>query len=171
MGEKPISSGGIAGFMKEFIRRAATHRYVALVFRIYIAGLFVHAAMYKINYTAEFAETIASYRMMPYWGVNLMAVVLPWVELICGVTLFLGIRARAATIIIGGLMLIFTIGISVNLLRDSPISCGCFSTLGDTISWKTLVRDLIWLSMCAHIFFFDKAFHLENRYAFRLKEI
>ena len=171
MGEKQTPCGGITGFMKVFFIRAASHRYLSLIFRLYIAGLFITADMYKITYSAELAETIASHQMAPYWGVNLMAVVLPWIELICGVALILGIRARAAAFIIAGLMLMFTIGIAINLLWDSPISCGCFSTLGDAISWKTLMRDIIWLAMTAHIFFFDKAFHLENRYAFRLKEI
>lgn len=148
-----------------------THRYLALAFRLYIAGLFIYAGMYKINYTAEFAETIASYRMIPYWGVNLMAVILPWIELVCGILLAAGVRARSAALIIGSMMLVFTIGIAINLLRGSPISCGCFSTLEDPISWQTLVRDLIWLAMIVHILFFDKAFHLEKRYAFRIEEI
>ena len=53
------------------IKAMLTHPYLALVLRLYIAGLFIYAGMVKINYTAEFAETIASYRMVPHWGVIL----------------------------------------------------------------------------------------------------
>jgi len=154
-----------------FIIKGLTHRYLAFIFRLYIAGIFIYASMYKINYTAEFAETIASYQIVPYWGVNILAVVLPWAELICGILLVAGIRVRSATAILCSLLFIFTLGIFINLLRDSPINCGCFHTIGETISWRTVVRDIIWLIMSIHIFFYDKAYHLEQKFSFTLKEI
>jgi len=153
-----------------FVIKGLTHRYLAFVFRLYIAGLFIYASMYKINYTAEFAETIASYQIVPYWGVNILAVVLPWIELICGILLFAGIRVRSAIAILSFLLVGFTIGIYINLVRGSPISCGCFHTIGESISWRTLVRDVIWMGMSLHIFFFDRIFHLGQRFSFTLKE-
>ncbi len=144
-------------------KRLAAHPYVALVLRLYIAGLFIYAGMNKINYTAEFAETIASYRMAPYWAVNFLAVVMPWIELVCGILLVCGVRVRSAIVVAGALLVMFTAGILVNLTRDSPISCGCFHTMGDVISWKTLVRDLAWVGMATHVFFYDKVFRLERK--------
>lgn len=153
------------------IRTVATHPWLALMLRLYIGGLFVYASMYKINYTAEFAETIASYEMVPYWGVNFMAVAMPWVELVAGILLMAGIRARAATVVIGAMLVMFTIAIIVTLVRDAPISCGCFQTLGEAISWKTLVRDIIWVLMALHIYRYDRVFHLEKRYRMTIREI
>ena len=135
------------------LQRIMTHPYVALILRLYIAGLFIYAGMVKINYTAEFAETIASYRMVPYWGVNAMAVTLPWIELVSGILLVCGIRVRSAIVVIGSLLVMFTVGIAVNLIWKAPIDCGCFQTLGETISWETLMRDLIWIAMAGHVFF------------------
>ncbi len=145
------------------IKYLATHRYLALILRLYIAGMFIYAGMYKINYAAEFAETIASYRMVPYWGVHFMAVTLPWIELICGIMLVCGIRVRSCIVVIGILLMMFTIGIAVNLLRGAPISCGCFQTLEDAISWRTLARDLIWVAMTVHVFFYDRVLRLERK--------
>lgn len=153
------------------IKRILTHPYAAFVFRLYIAGLFIYASMYKINYVSEFAESIAGYQMVPFWGVNIMAVTLPWIELFSGILLIAGIRVRSVTVIIIGLFSMFTLGVIVNLIRDAPISCGCFSTLGDTISWKTLLRDLIWLMMSIHVFFCDKILHLERRYSYAVPEV
>jgi len=153
------------------IKEVLTHPYLALIFRLYVAGLFIYASMYKINYTAQFAESIASYQIAPYWVVNFVAVTLPWVELVCGILLIAGFRGRSATVVIGFLLIFFTLAIIVNLVRDVHISCGCFQATGDTISWWTVGRDFIWLMMTIHVFLYDKAFHLENRFRLAIKEI
>jgi len=153
------------------IRNLLTHPYLALVLRLYIAGLFIYAGMYKINYAAEFAEMIASYRLVPHWGVNFMAVTMPWIEVICGILLVCGIRVRSAIVVAGGLLVMFTLAIAVNLIWQAPISCGCFHTLEDTISWKTLVRDLIWIAMAVQVYFCDHVFRLERKLDWMVKEM
>jgi len=154
-----------------FAKKTFTHRYLALILRLCIGGIFIYASMYKINYPGEFAETIAGYQIVPYWAVNISAVVLPWVELISGVLLITGIRARSAAVTIGLLLIMFAIAMFINLMRDAPISCGCFHAIGEKISWWTLVRDIIWVIMTIHILLFDRAFHLEKRFSLILKEI
>ena len=151
--------------------RLFTHPLAALAFRLYLGGLFVYASLYKINYTAEFAETIASYQLVPYWGVNLMAVILPWIEMISGILLIIGIRTRTVSAVIGFLLILFTLGIIYNLALGSEIPCGCFQSLDDPISGWTVLRDLVWLAMAAHVFFFDRSFHLERRYIPSIQEI
>jgi len=54
--------------MRLTLKRIVTHPYAALMLRLYIAGLFIYAGMVKINYTAEFAETIAKFGANPYKG-------------------------------------------------------------------------------------------------------
>ncbi|WP_035243681.1 MauE/DoxX family redox-associated membrane protein [Desulfonatronovibrio hydrogenovorans] len=157
--------------VSKYLGKFLTSPYLALILRVYIGGLFIYASMYKINYGAEFAETIAGYQLVPYWSVNLLAITMPWLELICGIMLVAGFRAKSATVIISFLLVLFTIAVFINLLRDSPISCGCFSSADAPISWMTVVRDLVWLGMCIHIFFFDKIFHVENRFTAMLKKI
>jgi uncharacterized membrane protein YphA (DoxX/SURF4 family) len=153
------------------IHAMLTHPYPALILRLYIAGLFIYAGMLKINYTAEFAETIASYRMVPYWGVNLMAVTMPWIELISGILLMCGIRVRSAIVVTGSLLVMFSVGIAANLIWKAPIDCGCFHTLDDPISWKTLVRDLMWVAMAVHVYCYDRILHLERKLDWIVKEI
>ncbi|NMC49701.1 MAG: DoxX family membrane protein [Desulfovibrio sp.] len=144
--------------------------WLALCFRIYLGGLFIYASIYKINYPAEFAETIASYQIIPYYMVNIMAVVLPWMELISGTLLLAGIRTRAATAALGGLLVLFTLAIIWVLFQGVPIGCGCFHTIEDPISWLTLARDLLWLAMAAHVFGYDRYFHLEEHFRMRIRE-
>ncbi|MBK5102228.1 MAG: DoxX family membrane protein [Desulfobacteraceae bacterium] len=154
-----------------FVKTVLTHPYLAFILRLYIAGVFIYASMYKFNYTAQFAESIASYQIAPYWAINIVAVTLPWVELISGILLIAGFRSRSATVVIGSLLIFFTLAIIVNLMRGNYISCGCFQATGGTISWWIVGRDIIWLMMTIQVFFYDKAFHLENRFRLAIKEI
>ena len=148
-----------------------THPLLALAFRLYLGGLFIYASLYKINYTAEFAETIASYQLVPYWGINLMALIMPWTELLCGLMLILGFRTRASAALIAAMLVAFCLAIIATLLRGIPIGCGCFTTVEDPLSWKTLVRDLVWLAMALHVIVFPSALQLEDRLLMSIKEV
>jgi uncharacterized membrane protein YphA (DoxX/SURF4 family) len=155
----------------ERLRAIATSRWLALAFRLYLGGLFVYASAYKIQYPAEFSEVIASYQLVPHFLVNPFAVLLPWLELITGVLLIAGIRSKSATVLIGLMLLMFTLALGFALLSDNSIGCGCFHSLEDEISWKTMVRDVTWLAMCTHVFFFDSAFRIEDRYSWKIEEL
>jgi uncharacterized membrane protein YphA (DoxX/SURF4 family) len=157
--------------MNKNVWRDVLGRWLALAFRFYLGGIFVYASVYKIGYAAEFAETIASYQMVPALAVNGFALVLPWLELICGAMLVAGVRVRTVSAILGALLVVFSIAVVVNLLRETPIDCGCFHTLDERMTWMTLVRDLTWLAMTIHVFFFDSPLALERRYQSTLKEI
>lgn len=155
----------------ELALKALTSKYLALVFRFYIGGIFIYASIYKISYTGEFAESIASYQIAPYWAVNFLAVFMPWLELFCGIFLLAGIRTKSAVCIIGGMLALFSAAIALALIRGVPIGCGCFSSTGEPMSWATVLRDLTWLAMAAHVYFFDSALQLEKKFLIRPSEI
>lgn len=157
--------------MRKDLWRDVLGRWLALAFRFYLGGVFVYASVYKIGYAGEFAETIASYQIVPALTVNAVALALPWLELICGGMLVAGVRVRTVSAMLGALLVVFCLAVTVNLLRETPIDCGCFSTMDERMTWMTLVRDLTWLGMAIHVFFFDSPLALERRYQNSLKEI
>ena len=125
--------------------------------RIAVAAIFLGACLAKIRDPELFALAVNRYRILPGEFVNLVAIVLPWIELTAGLAVLAApARLRAAgALILAGMLAVFTIAISLNLLRGIEASCGCFSTRADAAvsdGWN-LVRNgaLIWLALAVHL--------------------
>lgn len=135
------------------------HAFLGLGVRIYLGLVFLFACYHKILDPAAFAVDIATYQILPLALINLMAIVLPWVELVAGVMLIVGWRTRAAAVLIMGMMVMFTVAIAIALAKGLDMSCGCFASQGavdDPISWRTVLRDLGWLLLAVYIWVFDR---------------
>ena len=157
--------------MTSGLRRTLTHPALSLILRVYLAGIFIYASLHKINFPAEFADNIAGYLIVPYWLVNPLAVFMPWLELICGLFLLAGVRVRAAVLLIGGMLVMFTAAVIVVLVQDTSIGCGCFQSVGEAISWWTVLRDLAWLAMAAHVYRYDTLVHLDRLFMLKPEEL
>lgn len=120
-------------------------RSLMLLFRwllcLVLCGLFLAAAVHKIAYPEEFAKAVFRYQMLPDGLINLAALYLPWLELICALTLLLYPRFRAAALVIILLLLIVFTGAQIaNLIRGIDGTCGCLTTseTGKPISWMSI---------------------------------
>jgi uncharacterized membrane protein YphA (DoxX/SURF4 family) len=123
-------------------RRPRLAGWVLLVLRLGMAGVFVGAAVPKIAAPDLFALAIHNYQMLPPWGVNGMAVVLPWLELIVGACLAAGIWRRASALVMTLLMVVFMIALMSAAARGLSISCGCFE-VGESAEKSSLVWALL----------------------------
>lgn len=135
------------------------HRWLALPARLYLGGVFVYASLHKLAFPASFALDIATYDILPLQLVNLLAIVLPYLELATGALLIAGLRSRAATLWIIAMMLVFIAALSLAMSKGLQMSCGCFASptmAAETIGWPTLARDLAWLSLALYIFVVDR---------------
>ena len=127
--------------------------------RWYLGVLFAGAAWHKIASPHDFAIDIATYEILPLGLVNLSAVTLPWIEFVTGGLLLLGVRVRAAALLVFAMMLVFLAALISALLRGLDMSCGCFASQGarsDPITWLTVVRDLLWLGLSVLVLVSDR---------------
>ena len=145
----------------------AGHSWIGLPVRWYLGYVFIYASIHKIAHPASFALDAATYEILPLSLVNLMAIILPWAELVSGILLIAGYKTRAAAWMISGMMAIFIVAVAMALANGLDMSCGCFASQAaqdaDPISVMTILRDTAWLVLSVYVLLFDgKPFGIER---------
>jgi len=146
--------------MKEFLRSVfslCANPYASVIFRWAVGLIFIYASMDKLLHPSAFAVAVHNYKILPGSYINLVAITLPLLELVCGILLIIGLFPRAAAFILSILLIFFFSALSISLYRGIDISCGCFSvsTTADKIGISYMMRDLLVLAMSLQILFFD----------------
>ena len=151
--------------MKKFLESP----YLSLLVRVVLGGIFIIWSVGKIADPVKFAEEIMNYRMVPLFFVNIMAMTFPWVELVAGVLLVAGVRLKANSAIIGGMLVMFIIAILIAMIQGLDIGCGCSTESATKVGLPKILEDLAMLLGAVYIFYFpNKRLTLEN---LALKEI
>ncbi len=122
---------------------------LVLICRIFLGFLFIYASLEKILQPEEFAKQVGYYKALPFGLENLLAIVLPWTELIVGICLLAGLFVDGAALLSIIMMLVFILAISQAMLRGIDITCGCFKVSADSekLGLHTIIRDIIFLIM------------------------
>ncbi|MBN2468521.1 MAG: DoxX family membrane protein [Deltaproteobacteria bacterium] len=143
--------------MWTILKGVLIHPYTVWILRIVLGGIFIYASWDKLLNPEQFARAVQNYRILPHPGLNIIAVTLPWVELVCGILLVAGFLTRGAAIIISGLLTVFVLALGSAMIRGIDTSCGCFSSQGThPITFLFLVRDAVFLVVALHVFFYDR---------------
>ncbi|MGD0052086.1 MAG: MauE/DoxX family redox-associated membrane protein, partial [Vulcanimicrobiaceae bacterium] len=91
--------------------------YVVLVLRIVLGAIFIVAGVSKIGHASLFAAEIAGFRILPQIVIAPLALVLPFLELLLGAYLILGLFTRAAAWIAALLLALFDGAIASAVVR------------------------------------------------------
>ncbi len=129
-------------FLLIFIPPIRRSPYLSVFCRVLLGAIFISFALSKILRPAVFALNVVDYDMMPWWGVNLWSLALPWAELVCGLFLILGIRTRAAATLIAAMNIVFIVGLVNAILHHMPINCGCVGEVGEPVNWLESYEEL-----------------------------
>jgi uncharacterized membrane protein YphA (DoxX/SURF4 family) len=127
---------------------------VATVARIAIGALFIYAASSKFD-PIKFAQEVNNYRLLPAALVNLVAVALPFVELLAGVMLVVGFRVRAGAFTIVGLLCGFILAMCYVWAKGIDIECGCFGR-GTKVGLRAISEDVGMMLLAIEAYVFDR---------------
>jgi len=105
--------------------------------RVIVGAVLVYAGAVKAaGPSEEFALVIGSYDVLPREMVRTMAVFLPWIELVIGWALILGVQLRVAAVASGALFTGFLAALIMVQLKGIELpNCGC---LGDAVHFTPL---------------------------------
>jgi uncharacterized membrane protein YphA (DoxX/SURF4 family) len=111
--------------------RILKNDWLLLIARLVLGGFFIYAAIDKIAHPADFAKIVYNYRILPGDLINVFALILPALELFCGIALVAGTYTLGASAILTGMLAMFLVAVSAAIARGIKIDCGCFTTSGD----------------------------------------
>jgi uncharacterized membrane protein YphA (DoxX/SURF4 family) len=104
------------------------HPRVQLVLRLLLGGFFVFASLDKIWSPAAFAKIVYQWQVVGPVPSNLVAVTLPWVELLAGLLLLAGVWKRESALVVALMLVVFLVAAGSVMARGIDVeNCGCVS--------------------------------------------
>jgi uncharacterized membrane protein YphA (DoxX/SURF4 family) len=132
---------------------------VQLALRLLLGAFFVYASLDKIASPAGFARIVYQWQVAGPVASNLVAATLPWVELLAGLLLIVGVWRREAALVIALLLVVFLGAAASVLARGIDVqNCGCVSVAKEAVDaawppawtkgvgWFLVVRNLLMLA-------------------------
>jgi uncharacterized membrane protein YphA (DoxX/SURF4 family) len=123
--------------------------YVVLAFRLLIGITLAVAGGLKVGHEPALASAMAGFRLLPADLIAFLAVALPYVEILLGLYLIVGLFTRTVAWICVAQFVIYAGAIASAVLRGIPANCGCFGP-GDaaTADWPHVGFDLVLALIC-----------------------
>jgi putative oxidoreductase len=134
--------------------RVSTRDIVITLLRITLGIVFILASIDKVVDPDAFATSISGYRVVSAGPALLIATVLPWIELLCGLGLLFGVFVRGSALLALIMLSVFTVLVLSALWRGLDISCGCFTQdpTAERIGWKKVGENLLLIFMSFLVF-------------------
>lgn len=122
--------------------------------RLGLAGVLLVSGGLKAADPLQTTVAVDAYEILPPAGVEIVAALLPWVEIALGVLLVVGLGTRLVAVLSGLLLLAFVAGVAQAWARGLSIDCGCFGGGGQVAPGETayvteLLRDTGFLALAA----------------------
>ena len=117
--------------------------YVVLVFRFIMAAFFLTSSYGKLVDIERYSvDAVYNFGILPMVLARPFGLVMPFVELLCGLGLLFGVLTRLSALGIGLTSLSFFIAKAIVLSQGRSIECGCFGAVVDTLASVTIFMDV-----------------------------
>jgi uncharacterized membrane protein YphA (DoxX/SURF4 family) len=120
---------------------ASYEKYIVFLLRIIIGVMFIYSGFTKFAEPFKFETIVGNYAMLPKIAIHPFATLLPWVEVLVGAALILGILKRHISYIVLLMLLMFIVAVSYQIIRGNTGDCGC-GLPGEDFT-QVLIRDFI----------------------------
>ncbi|HEY4441440.1 MAG TPA: MauE/DoxX family redox-associated membrane protein [Candidatus Elarobacter sp.] len=125
-------------------------RWVVLILRIVIGAILIVAGALKAGHGDLFAAQIAGFRIMPQPLIAPLAIALPYLEILVGAYLVLGLFTRITAWVAFAMLATFDLAIASAVVRGLHVSCGCFGPSDTTTTtWTEVARDAVFVLLAA----------------------
>lgn len=124
---------------------------LALLGRFTVALVLIVAGARKLGRggQAPLVRALANYGVVPNGWIRATAVTLPWLELVTGLLLGVGVLLIPAALCATAMLWLFAASVGWHTQRGRRFDCGCGG--GGTISWSLAIRDLALGSVAATV--------------------
>ena len=120
--------------------------WVVLALRLVLSAIFIVAGFSKAGHADQFAAQIAGFRLLPQFAIAPLAIALPYLEMLLGAYLILGLFTRISAWTAVVLLAIFDGAIASAVVRGMTVSCGCFGPNDTTVTtWSEVARDAVFV--------------------------
>ena len=125
-----------------------------MIVRLAVGITFIYASYYKILEPGGFAKSIWYYHLVPGGLINLLAIILPWIELVCGIGLIAGVFYRGSVFLTSLMTMVFILALASAIARGIDLDCGCFKAAQSSSSstWRALWFDIGLLVLLAQLY-------------------
>lgn len=126
-----------------WLRGFVDNRYIILVSRLTLAALFLISSYGKLMDIERYSvDAVYTFGLLPMALARPFGLVMPFIELLCGLGLLFGVLTRLAALGIALMSGSFFIAKVIVLSQGRDIKCGCFGAVVDTLASTTIYLDL-----------------------------
>ncbi len=119
------------------------NRYLILVLRFLLAGTFLLSSVGKlVDIEAYSVDAVYNFGILPIALARPVGLVMPFIELACGLGLFFGVLTRLSALGVGLMSLAFFVVKLIVLSQGRHINCGCFGAIVETLASVTIYMDI-----------------------------
>ncbi len=138
------------------MNRARALDVVGTLARVGLAAVWLVSGALKAVDPDQTFVAVRAYDVLPETGVELVAAVLPFLELALGLLLLVGVGTRIVAVLSAVLLMVFVAGVSQAWARGLSIDCGCFGgggavDPGNTAYVQEILRDTGFLVLAAWV--------------------
>lgn len=140
----------------------AVRPWLGTLARLVLGGVWIAAGVSKVGDLAASGRAVVAYRLLPYDVATVVGVVLPFVEIMLGLLLVLGLATRLGAIVSAILLVSFIAGIASAWARGLRIDCGCFGGGGELAAnqrseyFSETIRDIVLLALAGFLVVFPR---------------